>query len=93
MAIIAAEAVKSNSGKGKSKKTTLSHLEIHPKLGGGHVVKHVYGYEHEPRNYSFAKGQGARALAHVARHAGMPLPGGDQEIEEQGAEDEAASEE
>ena len=51
---------------------TLSHIEIHPQLGGGHVVRHVYsGYQHEPREYKFSKEQGRRFTSHVLRHAGL----------------------
>lgn len=70
--IVAAESARSKKGP-----KVLSHLEIHPQLGGGHVVKHVYsGYEHDARPYSFGKDEGARAAAHIARHAGLPGGGG-----------------
>ena len=60
------------SGKKAPKHT--SHLEIHPKLGGGTTIKHVYSsYEHQPREYHFGEGEGHRALAHIARHAGLPM--------------------
>ena len=55
----------------------LSHLEIHPKMGGGHIVKHVYtSYQHEPKEVHFnedgkAKG-GEHIQAHLAKHAGLP---------------------
>jgi hypothetical protein len=56
---------------------TLDHLELHPKLGGGHIVKHVYsGYEHEPKEYKFnesGKGAGGEHItAHLEKHAGLP---------------------
>lgn len=65
------------SSKGKKAPKTISHLEIHPRLGGGHVVKHVYqSYEHPTRNVEFnkegvAKG-GEHIMAHLAKHAGLP---------------------
>ena len=37
MAILEAESTKPKRGK-----KVLAHLEIHPKLGGGHMVRHVY---------------------------------------------------
>jgi len=70
-AIVAAEGKR---GKGPK---TLSHLEIHPQLGGGHVVRHVYhGYDHQPRDYKFEKTEASRAAAHIARHVGLPLATG-----------------
>jgi hypothetical protein len=61
------------TSKAKKQPKVLSHIEIHPQLGGGHIVKHVYsGYEHEPRPYKFGKDEGGRAAAHIARHAGLP---------------------
>ena len=81
--------------KPKSTPKTLSHLEIHPQLGGGHVVKHVYsGYQHEPKEYKFnedgkAKG-GEHIVSHLAKHAGLPSPGtvdvGEAQPEPEGAE-------
>jgi hypothetical protein len=71
MSIAVAESKKKNTPK------TLSHLEIHPQLGGGHVVKHVYsGYQHDPKEVKFnekgvAKG-GEHIAAHLAKHAGLP---------------------
>jgi hypothetical protein len=56
---------------------TLDHLELHPQLGGGHIVKHVYsGYGHQPKEYKFneegvAKG-GEHIVAHLVKHAGLP---------------------
>lgn len=64
----------------KSTPKTLSHLEIHPQLGGGHVVKHVYsGYQHEAKEVKFnaegvAKG-GEHITSHLAKHAGLPAAG------------------
>jgi hypothetical protein len=71
----------------------LSHLEIRPQLGGGHIVKHVYeGYQHEPRPYSFEEGEGQRALAHIARHTGLSehLNGGAEEEPSETEEEIAA---
>jgi hypothetical protein len=56
---------------------TLDHLELHAKMGGGHIVKHVYtGYQHDPMEVHFnekgkAKG-GEHITAHLAKHAGLP---------------------
>ena len=70
--IVAAESVKSKRGP-----KVLQHLEIHPQLGGGHIVKHVYdGYEHEAKPYQFGKDEGERAMKHIARHAGLPHSAG-----------------
>lgn len=55
----------------------LDHLELHPKMGGGHIVKHVYtDYEHKPMEVHFnkagkAKG-GEQILSHLAKHGGLP---------------------
>jgi len=62
----------------KKAKATLDHLELHPKLGGGHIVKHVYtGYEHDAKEVQFnkdGKSQGGEHIqAHLAKHAGLPL--------------------
>ena len=60
----------------------IDHIEIHPKLGGGHIVKHVYsGYQHEPAEYNFnkngiAKG-GEHIQDHLEKHAGLPEAGGE----------------
>lgn len=61
----------------KSSPKVLDHLEIHPQLGGGHIVKHVYAsYEHPSKDYKFnedgkAKG-GEHIVAHLEKHAGLP---------------------
>jgi hypothetical protein len=56
-------------------------MEIHPKMGGGHIVKHVYsGYEHDPMEVHFdedgkrqGKGSGGEhVMAHLQKHAGLP---------------------
>lgn len=65
------------SNKAKKSPKTLDHLEIHPQLGGGHVVKHVYsGYDHEAKEYKFnesgkAKG-GEHIVSHLMKHGGLP---------------------
>jgi hypothetical protein len=65
------------SSKPKKGQKTLDHLELHPKMGGGHIVKHVYtDYSHEPKEVHFneegkAKG-GEHITAHLAKHAGLP---------------------
>jgi hypothetical protein len=56
---------------------TVDHLELHPKMGGGHIVKHVYtGYDHEPKEVHFnedGKSQGGEhIMAHLTKHAGLP---------------------
>jgi hypothetical protein len=55
----------------------LDHLELHPKMGGGHIVKHIYtSYEHNTHEVHFnekgtTKG-GEHITAHLAKHAGLP---------------------
>jgi hypothetical protein len=85
-AIVTGEADRMPKGK-----KVLAHLEIHPRMGGGHTVKHVYaGYQHEPKDYSFKEGEGQKAMAHIARHAGLPAGGG---AEEPGEAEDAGEEE
>lgn len=57
----------------------LSHIEIYPKLGGGHLVRHVYhgwGKEQEFTFITFnqdGKTQGGEHIQqHVTKHAGLP---------------------
>lgn len=65
------------TSKPKSQPKTLSHIELHPKMGGGTIVKHVYtGYQHDAKEYQFnedgiAKG-GEHIVAHLQKHAGLP---------------------
>jgi hypothetical protein len=71
MGIALAESSKKRTPK------TLDHLEIHPQLGGGHIVKHVYSsYEHEPKEVKFndeGKSQGGEHIQrHLDKHAGLP---------------------
>lgn len=62
----------------KSTPKVLKRMEIEPKLGGGHIITHHYSsYQHEPKAHSFGKDDGERAMAHIAKHAGL-------QIEEQG---------
>ena len=56
---------------------TLDHIEIHPQLGGGHIIKHVYtGYEHDAKDVKFnaaGKSQGGEhVIKHLMKHAGLP---------------------
>ena len=65
------------SNKPKKSPKVLAHLELHPQLGGGHIVKHVYeGYDHDPMPVKFnkagvAKG-GEHIIAHLVKHGGLP---------------------
>ena len=72
MAIQTAETAKPKAGK-----KAVAHIEIHPKLGGGHMIRHVYhGFGHEPKEVHFnadGKSQGGeQVLHHVSKHAGLP---------------------
>jgi len=55
----------------------IDHLELHRKMDGGHIVKHVYtDYEHKPLEVQFnkagkAKG-GEHIIAHLMKHGGLP---------------------
>jgi len=76
--------VTAESGTSKKKavaRKTVDHLELHPKMGGGHIVKHVYsGYEHDPMEVHFGKdgtreGKGSghqHVLEHLTKHGGLP---------------------
>ena len=64
------------SNKGKRAKKALSHIEIHPKLDGGHLVRHIYhGFGHEPTDHHFNEAgitQGGTSISsHLAQHAGI----------------------
>ena len=53
----------------------LSHIEIKPKMGGGHIITHHYtSYQHEPKPHNFGPDDGERAMKHIAKHAGLPHP-------------------
>lgn len=72
---------------GKKPRKVLDHLELHPKMGGGHIVKHVYtSYQHEPDEVHFnengkAKG-GEHIVDHLTKHAGLPVGKSSAEEEE-----------
>lgn len=88
---MAIQVAESSSKPPKAKKV-LSHLELHPRLGGGHIVRHVYqGYQHEPKDVQFnedGKSQGGEHItAHLKKHAG--LPGLDHDGDEPETEGEA----
>ena len=79
MAVQIAESA--TSAKQAKTKKTVDHLELHPKMGGGHIVKHVYtSYEHEPKEVHFnedGKSQGGEhIMSHLKKHAGLPLMSG-----------------
>jgi hypothetical protein len=71
------QLIKSAESSGKRterKQNTLDHIEIHPKLGGGHIVKHAYtGYSAEPKEHSFGQKENKSFAAHLAKHTGVPL--------------------
>jgi hypothetical protein len=65
-------------GKKRAPKT-LDHLEIHPQLGGGHIIKHVYSghdYPSQDKEVKFNdKGVGPggeHVQAHLDKYAGLP---------------------
>lgn len=79
------------STKPKARAKVLDHLEIHPQLGGGHIVKHHYtSYEHDPKEVKFnkdGKSQGGEHVVdHLVKHAGLP---GYESGEEEGVEEES----
>lgn len=77
-----ASGVVTAEAKPKKGPKMLDELRVKRTLDGGHVVTHHYeGYQHEPKPYAFSKGEGARAMAHIARHAGLPAGGGAAEPE------------
>jgi len=81
------------TSKPKRGKKTLDHIEIHPKMGGGHIVKHVYtDYQHEPKAVEFnkdGKAQGGEhILSHLKKHAGLPGLESYDEKDESETEDE-----
>jgi hypothetical protein len=70
---MASSVVEVEGKKNKSGPKVVARLEIKRAMDGGHVVTHHYeGYAHEPKSYTFGKGEGARAAGHIARHAGLP---------------------
>jgi hypothetical protein len=71
------QTAESGTSKAKRAQKILSHLEIHPVLGSGHMVRHVYaGFGHEPKEVKFnkdGKSQGGEHIRdHVQKHAGLP---------------------
>lgn len=69
--------------KEKKPPKVVSHLEVHPSMGGGHAVHvvHTHGYEHPPmvkefegphEPVSLPKGH---VLGHLAEHMGIPTKG------------------
>lgn len=73
--------VKAEKPKGKK---VLAEIRIKPALGGGHVIEHHYeGYQHDPRPYKFGANDGQKAIAHIARHAGLPMQGAEATGEEE----------
>ena len=80
MGIAMAESSKKNTPK------TLDHLEIHPQLGGGHIVKHFYsGYEHDSKDVKFNEAGTAKGGEHIQKHldkyAGLPAAAGNDKQE------------
>lgn len=85
------------TSKAKSTKKALSHLELHRKLDGGHIVRHVYhGFGHEPEDHHFnaegrAEGRGKggqHILKHLQKHGGLPGLADYDKREESETEDE-----
>lgn len=65
------------TSKSKKQPKALQHLELHRKLDGGHIVKHVFhGFGHEPAEHHFnAKGRargGEHIIDHLVKHGGLP---------------------
>ena len=58
--------------RGSGSKAKLSRMTIEPAENGGHIVEHHMsssgGAFHEPETHVFAKGEGAKMLAHVSEH-------------------------
>lgn len=64
--------VKSAESSRRKPAKVLDHIEVHPKMGGGHTVKHVYtSYEHESKEVPFSKSQGYEAAKHILKHSGL----------------------
>jgi hypothetical protein len=86
----------------KKQPKVLAHIEIHPQLGGGHIIKHVYqGYQHDPAQVQFdedgkreGKGSnGEHIVTHLMKHAGLPATGVSNMEGAEGEGDETANEE
>jgi len=71
-------SVESSGKRSERSKKTLDHIEIHPRLGGGAIIRHQYaGYEHKPEDHNFKQDQGEKFAAHLAKHTGFPLSSAD----------------
>lgn len=71
------QVAESSTPKRQAQPKALDHVEIHPKLDGGHIVRHVYhGFGHEPKDVHFnkdGKAKGGEHIAqHLAKHANLP---------------------
>jgi len=73
-----------SSSRAKPRAKVLREMTIKPRLGGGHIVTHHYeDYRHDSEPHEFTKNQGAKALKHIAQHAGLPHPAiGEEEDDE-----------
>lgn len=87
------KSAESSGKRAERTQKTLDHIEIHAKMGGGHIVKHVYTrYSAEPKEHSFGPKEGKSFAAHLAKQTGVPMRYADSakasetegEIEEQG---------
>jgi hypothetical protein len=60
------------SARSKRAPKVLKSMTIEPAMGGGHTVTHHYAsYQHESEVHNFTDGK--KAMAHIAKHAGLPL--------------------
>ena len=69
MAVMDSNA-KAQAGKGKA----LRHLQISHAENGGHIVEHHFESGeryHEPEMHVFAKKEGKKMIAHIAKHMGV----------------------
>ena len=58
----------------RERKSKLLHLEVHP-MKGGHMVRHVMDhYDAKPVEHVFAKADGGKLMAHIAKHAKISMP-------------------
>ncbi len=63
------------SVRAKKAPKVLKSMEIEPRLGGGHIITHHYtSYQHDNESHEFEKHEGDEAMAHIAKHAGLPHP-------------------
>lgn len=84
-----AEIAEVSGSKPRGRKV-LDELRVKRTLDGGHVISHHYqSYEHQPTPYKFGKTQGAMAMQHIAKHAGLPMAGKAEEAEPKEEETEA----